>query len=168
MNIKKVIEYINERTSFVSYSYKHMADIKKLIIEDKLPFDLKSVKSNQSPLSYYLTDIEKYKEEILYFVNNKNNWSTYDKCTETRLRVKDNKIIATVFIYNGDLLYGSKQDLKFSLSLEVSESFVLANFSDLINHYINQIAQEDYYKQLEIERTKAIKELADKIIKNLS
>lgn len=93
-------------------------------------------------------------------------WSTYEKeCIDLRYLMEDDKLICAAKIYNGNSFYGFRTSLRFTAKIQLPTHF-LDQIKGRIESALNDVADDEYEKHLELQRKKWVEKFKSKIISN--
>lgn len=79
-------------------------------------------------------------------------WSTYDvECINLVFSNDNNKVICEVSIYDGDIMYGYRRNLRFTATLIMPNSFI-KEIEQKILYALDRLAEDSYDDYLETQK----------------
>lgn len=114
--------------------YVYSSDFKFL----RLIFDIVNTNPN--------TIIEQDIRSCYFNIADFHRWSTYEECIDLKFEAKDN-LICTVYVYDGNLLDGQREKLRFLLKVKLPLTF-LKNIQETIQYELKEYYHQEYQNML--------------------
>jgi hypothetical protein len=113
---------------------------------------VEALNNNQAVIieEYFFNPLIPRHDKGYNYYKNIRKWSTYDRtCIQLDFSPVENKdeIICGVKIYDGEILNGTRKDLRFHISILLEKEFVL-NIQDTIEYVAIQHARSEYEQKL--------------------
>lgn len=105
---------------------------------------------NDNP-QYYPLDLFKW-----------DNWCTYDKCLQLEIKPQLNKLKVTIYVHDGDMLDGWRNNIRWTAELLVPKDYLLL-IENIIKYNVEQLAEEAYELHLETQRINYKQKFINKI-----
>lgn len=93
-------------------------------------------------------------------------WSTYRDCIDLVFRNENNKLVCKARIYDGDIMDGSRRNLRFTATLELPNSFIREIEYDIL-YVLDRDANDLYEDFLENQKKLWVSNYKSQILENL-
>lgn len=94
-----------------------------------------------------------------------NLWRTYDSCINGTILFENDKIFAKIIIYDGEMLYGFREKIRWEALFEIFDQQEFLNyFRNNIQDRFNSIVEAKYQEEEELKKKMRILEIKKNLL----